>query len=62
MKQKILNFDYQYFYALTLAYKEFLKLATLSKKQWQSVEPKYIMTLYTLRKLYLPKLIAWEMQ
>ena len=39
VKQKIHNFDCQYFYAQTLAYKEFLKLATLSKKQWQTVEP-----------------------
>ena len=40
-KHKILNFDCQYFYAQTLAYKELLKLATLSKKQWQSVEPQF---------------------
>ena len=39
IKHKIHNFDCQYFYEKTLPYKEFLKLATLSKKQWQTVEP-----------------------
>ena len=34
MKHKIHNFNYQYFYAYALAYKEFLKMATLEKKQW----------------------------
>ena len=34
IKHKIHSFDFLSFYAYTLAYKEFLKLGTLSKKQW----------------------------
>ena len=34
IKHKINNFDYKYFNAWTLAYTEFIKLATLQKKQW----------------------------
>ena len=34
IKHKIHNFDFKSLYAYTLAYKEFLKLGTLSKKQW----------------------------
>ena len=34
IKHKIHNFDFQSFNAYKLAYKEFLKLGTLSKKQW----------------------------
>ena len=40
IKHKIHNFDYLYFYAQALAYKEFLKLATLRKKHVQTVEPR----------------------
>ena len=41
IKHKIHNFYYQYFYAQALAYKEFIKLATLIKKQLQTVEPRF---------------------
>ena len=39
-KRKIHNFDYQSFCAQELADKELLKLATLTKKHVQSVEPR----------------------